>query len=90
MRDRGATLTMALRALDLMASGPISPGDLALDLQCSRDTVERIIRGARSAGIDVTTKKEGRRVLYSVTKPPRWLLNREEGGFRGLPDKPST
>lgn len=85
MRPRGITLEMALRALATIASEPTSPGDLAAALGCSRDTVERIIRGAMSANVPVEKRREGRRVLYSLGKPPRWL---EAWARRGEDPKP--
>jgi biotin operon repressor len=71
-----ATLAQGFRALDLMASGPISVADLALDLGVSHDTIQRIIAGAREAGIGVLGERHGRRVLYSLPTPPRWLGQR--------------
>lgn len=66
--ERGETVVQVTKALRLMSAKPWRPIDLMLELDCSRRTLGRLLRGLERGGISLDMQREGRDWFYSISR----------------------
>jgi hypothetical protein len=67
-RERGAMTAVVLRAIGLLVASPRRPLDLMGELDLSRRSVERLLRGIKAAGLDLEVERSGNEAYYRLSR----------------------
>jgi biotin operon repressor len=84
-RGRGASLALAVRALQRLQSGAVTIEELGVAIGRGRRTAYRLIEVLEAQGLAIERRPVGREVLYGVAldEMSRWMKGADGGEARG-------